>query len=81
MKRIYVAGAYSANNVIDVLQNIGTGQFYASELFSIGFAPFCPWHDKQFAIDLWQEELTVEQFYNYSIAWLKVSDAVFLVPG
>jgi len=81
MKRIYIAGAYSADNVIDVLQNIGKGESYAAEIFALGMAPFCPWHDKDFAIKLWHRELTVEQFYQYSMAWLEVSDALFLVPG
>ena len=81
MKRVYVAGAYSANNVIDVLQNIGRGEYYAAQLFKAGFAPFTPWHDKEFAIVLWDHSFTVKQFYDYSIAWLEVSDAMFLVPG
>jgi hypothetical protein len=30
---------------------------------------------------LWSRDFTVDQFYEYSIAWLKVSDTMFLVPG
>lgn len=81
MKRVYLAGAYSADNVIDVLKNIGRGEHYAAQLFMQGFAPFCPWHDKDYVIKNWDKDLTVEQFYNYSMAWLEVSDCVFLVPG
>jgi hypothetical protein len=81
MKKVYVAGAYSANNVIDVLKNIGKGEHYAAELFMNGYAPFCPWHDKQFVTDNWDKDFTVKQFYDYSIAWLEVSDIVFVVPG
>ena len=81
MKRVYVAGGHSADNVIEVLQNIGRGEEYASWIFSLDMAPFCPWHDKDFAMKLWNEDLTVEQFYSYSMAWLEVSDALFLVPG
>jgi hypothetical protein len=40
MKRVYVAGAYSADNVMDVLKNIGKGEYYAAKIFHIGFAPF-----------------------------------------
>ncbi len=36
MKRIYVAGKYSADNVLDVLKNIGRGQAMCSKLFSLG---------------------------------------------
>jgi hypothetical protein len=81
MKRVYVAGAYSADNVLDVLRNIGRGEEYCALLFTLGFAPFCPWHDKSYVMLNWTRDFTVEQFYEYSIAWLKVSDAVLLVPG
>jgi len=81
MKRVYVAGPYSANNVIDVLQNIGRGQKVAAELFENGFAPFTPWHDKDFCFINCYSKLTVKQFRIFSMAWLEVSDAVFLVKG
>jgi hypothetical protein len=45
-----------------------------AELFSLGYAPFCPWHDKSFVMDRPDDEFTVEKFYRYSIAWLEVSD-------
>jgi len=81
MKRVYVAGAYSDNNVLGVLKNIGRGEYYASQLFMEGFAPFTPWHDKTFVTDNWDKEFTVPMFYNYSMEWLKVSDAVFVIPN
>lgn len=81
MKRVYVAGAYSADNVIDVLRNIGRGEIMAAEIFHLGYAPFCPWHDKDFIIKRPDDSYTVDQFYRYSIAWLEVSDCVLLVPG
>ena len=51
MIKVYVAGPYSADNVIDVLKNIGRGEKMCSQLFQDGFAPFCPWHDKSYVID------------------------------
>jgi len=81
MKRVYVAGPYSADNVLEVLQNIGRGEAVALEVFKAGFAPFTPWHDKTFCISAYDVDFSVEQFYNYSIAWLEVSDAVLLVEG
>jgi hypothetical protein len=81
MIRIYVAGPYSANNVLDVLKNIGRGQKACAELFRLGFAPFCPWHDKSFVTDQPEEQFAVEQFYRYSMAWLEVSDCVYALPG
>lgn len=79
--KVYVAGQYSADNVIDVLKNIGKGRKACAELFQLGFSPFCPWHDAAFIIDNPDALFTVEQFYRYSIDWLKVSDAVLLLPG
>ncbi|MGD8707124.1 MAG: DUF4406 domain-containing protein [Nitrosopumilaceae archaeon] len=76
--RVYVAGAYSACNVLDVLKNIGKGEKLSLEVFKAGF---CPWHDKDFIIHDPDFEYTVDMFYNYSLAWLEVSDCVLLVPG
>lgn len=81
MKRIYVAGAYSANNVLDVLKNIGRGETYSADLFMKGYAPFCPWHDKDFVMRHWDKDFTVQMFYDYSMAWLDVSDVVFVIPN
>ena len=80
-KRIYIAGAYSENNVLSVLRNIGRGQEIAAEVFRLGFAPFCPWFDKEFVILNWRGEFTVRQFLDYSIAWLDVSDCMLVVPN
>lgn len=94
MKRVYVAGAYSEDNVIDVLRNIGRGEIVCANLFADGVYPFCPWFDKDFIIkqpeyDFNVEEFyyyslydfNVEEFYNYSLAWLEVSDAMFVIEG
>lgn len=81
MIKVYVAGAYSDNNVLGVLKNIGRGQHYAAKLFMDGFAPFTPWHDKEFVIENWDKEFTVKQFYDYSMEWLYASDCVFVLPN
>ncbi len=81
MKKVYIAGAYSDDNVLGVLRNIGRGEDWAAKLFLNGYAPFTPWHDKSFIITKWDAKFTVDMFYNYSIEWLKVSDAVFVVPN
>lgn len=81
MKRVYVAGSYSADNVLDVLINIGRGEEASTKLFLLGFAPFCPWHDKDFIIRRPDETYTVAMFYEYSMAWLEVSDAVLVLPN
>ena len=51
MKRIYVAGRYSADNVLDVLRNIGRGEKMCAKLFKMGYAPYCPWHDKTYVME------------------------------
>ena len=81
MKKVYIAGAYSDDNVLGVLKNIGRGEYWASTLFQLGFAPFTTWHDKDFVIKHWRNDFTVEMFYNYSIEWRLVSDCVFIVPN
>ena len=82
MKRIYVAGAYSADNVIDVLDNMRRGMRAATEVLLAGYAPFCPWLDYQFQLMLREgENLTVPDYYAYSIAWLKASDAILVLPN
>ena len=82
MKRIYIAGAYSASNVITVLDNMRKGMRLATKVFLLGYAPFCPWLDFHFQLMLREgETLSVEDYYRYSIAYLQVSDAMLLVPG
>ena len=81
MIKVYVAGPYSADNVVDVLKNIGRGEHMAGLLFSKGYAPFCPWLDNAFVINHWFEDFSVQQFKDYSMEWLKVCDCVLLVDG
>jgi hypothetical protein len=44
-RRVYVAGAYSADNILDIFQNMRIGINTATRLFANGFSPFCPWID------------------------------------
>ena len=81
MKRIYIAGPYSSDNVLGVLHNIRKGIEVATQVFKDGYAPFCPWLDFHYVLFDKQEALTVQDFYDYSIAWLEVSDAVLVLPG
>ena len=81
MKRIYVAGAYSADNVMDVLHNIRKGIEMSYTIFTLGFAPFSPWLDYHFVFEDTHNKLTVEDFYRYSMTWLEVSDGIFVLPG
>jgi hypothetical protein len=81
-KKIYVAGKYSADNVLQVLENIRIGMRVATRLLIDGFSPFCPWLDHHFVFMLHgDEKLEVKDFYEYSLSWLEVSDAVLVLPG
>ena len=77
--RIYVAGPYSADNVIDVLKNIQIGTKYCAKLLKEGHTPFCPWLDYQF--HFYEPTLTVEDYYRYSMAWLEVSEVLHVLPN
>lgn len=80
MKRIYVAGAYSSDNVISILDNIRNGMRAGTELFLKGYSPFVPWFDFHFQLMLRENEiLSVEDYYRYSIDWLEVSDAIYVL--
>lgn len=81
MKRIYVAGPYSADNVLDVLRNIGRGEDICTRLFDLGFAPYDPWHDRKYVMNNPNGNFTVHKFQDNSMEWLEVSDAVLLVEG
>ena len=81
MKRVYVAGAYSSNNVIGVLDNMREGMRWATKVFLAGHAPFAPWLDFHFQLMLRDgESLSVEDYYQYSLAWMQVADVVFVTP-
>lgn len=75
--RVYVAGAYSAPNVIGVLGNMRRGLALSFEVLKAGFAPFSPWLDYQFALI---GEVSLEDYYRYSLSWLEASHAVLVVP-
>ena len=79
--KIYIAGSYSAYG-IDFERNKRAGIKFCSALLKRSkgeIIPFCPWLDWAF---LWFEpDLTVEEMYSYSMAWLEVSDAIFVLPN
>jgi len=82
MKRVYVAGAYSSGNVIGVLDNIREGMRWSTKVFLAGHAPFSPWLDFHYQLMLRDgEALSVPDYYEYSLAWLRASDCVFVTPG
>lgn len=81
MKRVYIAGCYSADNVIDVLANIRKGIAKSAEIMNLGFAVFSPWLDFQLALSPYGSCLVKSDYQDNSMAWLEVSDAVFVLPN
>lgn len=82
MKKVYIAGAYSSDNVIGVFDNIREGLRWSTKVFLKGFAPFSPWIDFHFHLMLREGEiLEIKDYYEYSMAWLRVSDIIFVTPG
>jgi hypothetical protein len=77
--RVYVAGSYNADNVLGILRNIALGTMECVKLLKAGFTPFCPWLDYQF--HFYDDTLTLDDYYRYSIGWLEVSDVLFVLPN
>ena len=81
LKRIYVAGPYSDSDIIQILTNMRNGIRMCIEVLKRGFSPFCPWLDYLFSLMLYPgEQLTVNDYYQYSMAWLEASDAMLVLP-
>ena len=66
---------------MDVLRNIRNGIEVSQQVFMQGYAPFCPWLDYHFVLMDFGDGLTLQDFYDYSIAWLLVSDGMLVLPG
>ena len=79
MIRVYVAGPYDGRNVMSVLAHIQAGLKVSNEFMSYGFAVYCPWLDFQLAL-IDDDDVGVDAYRRNSMAWLEVSDAVFLLP-
>jgi len=76
MYKVYVAGAITNKDHTKLFQNIGNGIKASAQLLKNGFAPFCPFLDHQF---LFHENITIEQFYEYSLKFLECCDAMLVV--
>jgi nucleoside 2-deoxyribosyltransferase len=81
MNKIYIAGPISSNNLLDSLSNIRRGIEQSVYLIRKGYAVYCPFLDYQFALVDGGESLEKGQFYRNSLAWIEVSDAVFVLEG
>jgi hypothetical protein len=81
LKKVYIAGKYDDTNVIGILSNIRVGIKMAVYALKQGYLPFCPFLDFMFALVAGGEDLTVTNFKDYSMEWLKVCDEIWLLPS
>ena len=75
--RIYLAGKYSSSNPIEFLNNIQHGIKVCARILKNGNEPFCPFLDYQFQFF---QDLKIEDYYRYSLAWLEVSQELWVLP-
>ena len=78
MIKVYVAGPYSADNILDVLKNIRTGVSAATLLLQNGFAVYCPFVDFQFGLS---DSLPMDVYKNNSLAFLDSCDVILMLPN
>ncbi len=78
--KIYVGGAMSSPNPLEFLANLSHGKAWTAKVFAAGFSPFPVYTDSAF-LELIRPVPHIEDVYAYSLAWLRVSDAVVLIPG
>lgn len=82
MVKVYIAGPYSADNIIQGLENMRYGMRMATKLLLHGFAVFAPWLDHHLFLQLREgETISLETIQKHSMEWLKVSDAVLVLRG
>lgn len=82
MKKVYVAGAMSADNILDMLNNISQGIKLGSQLLEKGYAPFVPHFDIFFKIQNGVDyNVPMQYYYDYTMAWLEASDCVVVCPN
>lgn len=84
MKRIYVAGLMSRiengeiAHAVDYLANVRRGIRESVKILKMGYAPFSPFIDFSFFL---QEHITEKEIKGYSMSWLEVCDAVYVISG
>jgi hypothetical protein len=79
--RVYVAGPIQGQKgLLDSLANLENGQKVTAQLFQLGFSPFPVFCDATF-IQKVRPVPPIQDVYNYSLQWLAVSDAMFVMEG
>lgn len=79
--RVYLAGPYRSPDIIGILNNIRSGLKTAAILISQDYTVFCPWTDFLYVLAGFGPGVDVQQLQDNSMAWLEVSDIVFVLHG
>lgn len=80
MKRVYIAGAYTAADYLGVEDNIAAARRVAAQLASKGIGFFCP-HTHSAHFDAIVPEVPPEYWYELDLLFLRDCDALYLLPG
>lgn len=81
MKKVYIAGKISSSNPLQFLENIRIGIRASTEMLLKGYAVFSPFLDYNLFLQLRDgEAISKEVIQGNSLEWLKVSDAVLVLP-
>ena len=77
--RIYLAGPYTPIDGREEtrLANIRAASDTAKQLLKLGLTPFCP-HTMTAG---WEDECSYDDFLRMDLEWLRLCDAVVLLPG
>jgi len=83
LKRVYVAGAISHPDYLNVLANQSKGIEMTNILIRMGYAVFCPFIDFQLFLHIRKGEhpITLQMIQDHSLAWLVASDALLVLSG
>jgi hypothetical protein len=77
--RVYIAGAYTPADGEEEtrLANIRLASETGKLLLKLGYTPFCP-HTMTAG---WEDECSYEDFLRMDLEWLRLCDAIVLLPG
>ena len=80
-KRIYIAGPYSADNLIDYEAHKRIGRAMGAYLTAHGYAPYCPFLDSVYLEGVYGDAITVKDLQEVSMAYVETCEAMLILPG
>ena len=80
MKRVYIAGAYTAADYLGVEDNIAAARRVAAQLASKGIGFFCP-HMNSAHFEAITPDVPPDFWYELDLRFLDACDALLLIEG